>query len=127
MNRQNRNCKRPSSFSTQPIKQTKLSSSRTPSPNSDSVLPETGNTTHSQAITSVTSEDKKTLFYFLLETILSHDRTLTSSSSEWVTDVRLAIDANSVDSVTELKQLMKKSVPLQDTVFRDMVLSCTVC
>ena len=127
MNRQNRNCKRPSTFSTQPIKQTKLSSSRTPSPNSEPNLSETGDTTYSLGITSVSFEDKKTLFYFLLEVILSYDRSLTSSNSEWVTEVRQAIDANSVDSVAELEQLMKKSVPHKDTVFRDMVLFLTVC
>ena len=124
MNRQNRNCKRPSTLSTQPIKQAKLCSSRSPSPNSDPMSPETGNTTYSPAITSVSYEDKKTLFHFLLETILPYDRT--SSVSEWVTEVRLEIDANSVDSVTELEQLMKKSVPLQDPTFKDTVFVCTI-
>ncbi|KAI6660874.1 protein polybromo-1-like [Oopsacas minuta] len=125
MNRNNRNRKRPSTLSTQPVKQSKLSPSNTPSPNSDCTLTDTGNNTYSIGIIPVSREDIKTLFYFILDVILSFDRTQPSTSTEksfeWVTDVRHAIDTNTINSLVSYGRILKDKVPDQDIGFKAMV------
>ena len=122
MNRQSRNCKRQSSLSTQPLKHPKLSPS---SPNSELNPLEAGSNTYPIGMAPVSGEDMKTLFHFLLDVILSFDRTAPSGSTdksfEWVATVRLEIDAANVNSLESLQQMLKKNVPLQDSAFKELV------
>ena len=125
MNRQSRNSKRQALSSTPPLKLPKLSQSTPSSPNSQLNLVDVGSNIYPVAMVPYNDDDTKTLYNFLIDVILSFDRTVpsagTDKSFDWVVTVRLEIDAGNVNCLRALQRTLNKTVPRQDSEFKDLV------